>query len=231
MSEQQDDNIDARFLRESGLAARIADLVGPAIEDLGYRLVRVRLIGTDGQTLQIMAERPDGTMAIEDCEAVSRQISPLLDAHDMIPGSYRLEISSPGIDRPLVRPSDFESWAGHEVRVELEELLDGRKRFRGVLEGYADGEMRIEVDLPQLGRQVLGIPVAMIAEAKLVLTDALVRESLKRSKGAAEANEGGGPRFGDGLEVSDDVEPVSDEDFDAGVDTAGDGKNGSGRVN
>jgi ribosome maturation factor RimP len=183
---------DARFVSETGLAARLAGLVEPSIVGLGYRLVRVTITGRDGQTVQIMAERPDGTMTIEDCETISRNLSPLLDANDMLPGAYRLEVSSPGIDRPLVRPSDFENWAGHEARIELREPISGRKRFRGMIEGFEDGEVRLECDLGDQGRQVLGLPVALIGEAKLVLTDELVRESLRRSKKGVDASEPGG---------------------------------------
>lgn len=183
-----------RFIRETGLAGEIAALVEPTIEDLGFRLVRVQIHGRDGQTVQIMAERPDGTMSIEDCETISRQLSPLLDAHDPLPGSYRLEISSPGIDRPLVRPSDFEDWAGYEAKIELKELVSGRKRYRGVLEGYEDGEVRLECTLDQLGTQVLGFPVDLIAEARLVLTDELIRESLNRAKKVAKGNGGAEPQ-------------------------------------
>jgi len=171
-----------RFLTEHGLEAEIAAIVEPALEDLGFRLVRVQITGRDGKTVQIMAERPDGSINVDDCESISRQVSPLLDVNDVVSGSYRLEISSPGIDRPLVRPSDFESWAGNEVKIELKELVDGRKRYRGMLEGYEDGEVRLEVDLDQVGRTVLGFPVALIADAKLVLTDELIREALTRAK-------------------------------------------------
>lgn len=171
-----------RFIRETGRAADIAALVEPTLEDLGFRLVRVQISGREGQTVQIMAERAGGTITIEDCEAISRQLSPLLDAHDPLPGSYRLEISSPGIDRPLVRPSDFEDWAGHEAKIELKELVGGRKRFRGILEGFEDGEVRIECTLDQQGTQVLGFPVELIADAKLVLTDDLIRDALRRAK-------------------------------------------------
>jgi ribosome maturation factor RimP len=173
---------DARFVSETGLAARLAALAEPVVVDSGYRLVRVTITGRDGQTVQIMAERPDGTMTIEDCEIISRNLSPLLDANDMVPGSYRLEVSSPGIDRPLVRPSDFESWSGHEARIELSEPVGGRKRFRGILEGFEDDEVRILCDLGEQGRQVLGLPVALVADAKLMLTDDLIREALRRSK-------------------------------------------------
>ncbi len=176
-------DLDKRFIRESGLAFDIASVIEPAIEDLGFRLVRVAHMGRgDKQTIQVMLERPDGTITIEDCETASRQLSPLLDAFDPIPGGYSLEVSSPGIDRPLVRPSDFENWADHEVKIELKDLIDGRKRFRGTIEGLEDGEIRLEVDLDQLGRQIIGLPLGMIAEAKLVLTDELVRESLRRTK-------------------------------------------------
>jgi ribosome maturation factor RimP len=171
-----------RFIREAGLPAKVAAIIEPALEDRGFRLVRVAISGREGKTLQVMAERADGSMTIEDCEAVSREISALLDVHDPIAGAYRLEVSSPGIDRPLVRPSDFEDWAGHEAKIELSEPIDGRKRFRGTLEGFEGGEIRIEVDLGEDGRQVVGLPVGLIAEAKLVLTDDLIREALRRAK-------------------------------------------------
>ncbi len=158
-----------RFIREAGLAARVADLVEPALLDRGFRLVRVAISGREGKTVQVMAERADGTLTIEDCETISREISPLLDVHDPIAGSYRLEVSSPGIDRPLVRPSDFEDWSGYEAKIELKEPIDGRKRFRGTLEGFEDGEVRIAVDLDQIGRTVIGLPVGLVGEAKLVL--------------------------------------------------------------
>ena len=133
---------------------------------------------------------------MEDCAQISRRLSPLLDANDPMEGRYYLEVSSPGIDRILVRPSDFEDWAGYEAKVELKELIDGRKRFRGILEGYADGEMRLVVQLdenlrsssPEGGSankgepQVIGLPVELIHDAKLVLTDELIRASLTRAK-------------------------------------------------
>ncbi|MCB1512483.1 MAG: ribosome maturation factor RimP [Hyphomicrobiaceae bacterium] len=191
MSDAQSEISQQRFIRETGLALEIAAIVEPALEDLGFRLVRVAMLGRgDRQTLQIMAERSDGTISIDDCETISKQLSPLLDAFDPLPGAYSLEVSSPGIDRPLVRPSDFEDWAGHEAKVELREAIDGRKRFRGVLEGAEGDEVRLEVELDQIGRQVIGLPIALIGEARLVLTDELVRASLRRSKqDTAEGNE------------------------------------------
>lgn len=182
MQESEDGVTTRRFFREAGMAAEIAALVEPIIEGLGFRLVRVHVTGGEQRTLQIMAERPDGTISIDDCEAISRQISPVLDVHDPISGAWRLEISSPGIDRPLVRPSDFEDWAGYDAKVELKEPVDGRRRFKGRLEGFECGEARIEVDLGEKGVAVLGFPVALVAEARLVLTDDLIREALKRSK-------------------------------------------------
>jgi ribosome maturation factor RimP len=177
-----------RFIREAGLPARIAAIIEPALEGHGFRLVRVAFSGREGQTLQVMAERPDGSMTIEDCEAISREISALLDVNDPIAGAYRLEVSSPGIDRPLVRPSDFEDWAGHEAKIELTEPIDGRKRFRGTLEGFEAGEIRVEVDLGEAGRQVIGLPIGLVGEAKLVLTEDLIREALRRAK---KSNENG----------------------------------------
>lgn len=171
-----------RFIHETGLAAQVAAVIEPVLDSCGFRLVRVTVTGREGKIVQVMAERPDGTMTIGDCEAASRELSPVLDVHDPIADSYRLEVSSPGIDRPLVRPSDFDDWSGYEAKIELSETIDGRKRFRGVLEGFKDGEIRIELDLDQVGRTVIGLPIALVAEAKLVLTDELIREALHRAK-------------------------------------------------
>jgi ribosome maturation factor RimP len=196
---------DERFIRETGAAAAIADLAEPVLESLGFRLVLARILSGQGTIVEIMAERPDGSMTIDDCRTVSLALSPIFDVHDPLPGSYRLQVSSPGIDRPLVRPADFDTWAGFEARIELKELVDNRRRFRGVVEGFEDGEVRIEVDLGKdHGVKLIGLPISLIGEAKLVLTDDLVRESLRRTKRAlseleeaqaiasAEANAAGG---------------------------------------
>ena len=122
---------EPRLVQEAGLEARITAIVEPVIRNIGYRLVRVRLSQMNGQTLQIMAERPDGTMSVVDCEKVSNAVSPVLDIEDPIAGEYNLEVSSPGIDRPLVRRSDFETWSGHVAKLETSRLIDGRKRFKG----------------------------------------------------------------------------------------------------
>ncbi|WP_045834613.1 ribosome maturation factor RimP [Hyphomicrobium sp. 99] len=196
-SEQGSDT--GRFLRETGLAADVAAVVEPVLEDLGFRLVRVKIQG-DGRdrTVQLMTERPDGSINVDDCEAISKALSPVLDVNDPVSGAYRLEVSSPGIDRPLVRPSDFEDWSGHEARIELNEPIDGRKRFKGVLEGFEDGEVRIKTDTGEHGVQHLGLPVHLIADAKLVLTDELIREALQRAK------ERHSTRPGDGAELDED---------------------------
>lgn len=174
---------DVRFIRETGQAGAVAALLEPVLESLGFRLVRVVVSGRDGGTVQIMAERPDGTISVDDCAIISRNVSPLLDANDPMQGSYRLEVSSPGIDRPLVRPSDFEAWAGFEARIELKELVDGRRRFRGRLEGFEAGEVRVEVELEgadgKVAPHVIGLPVSLIEQAKLMLTDDLIKAALK----------------------------------------------------
>lgn len=185
-------DLNERFTKEAGLEGELASLAEPVLEDLGFRLVRVKVSKRDGQTVQIMAERPDGSINIDDCETISRQLSPLLDVNDVIDGAYRLEVSSPGIDRPLVRPKDFEDWAGHEAKVELNEPIEGRRRFRGELEGFEDGEIRVKVDLKDAGEAVIGIPVSLVKDAHLVLTDELVREALSRAKAKGKAPPGDG---------------------------------------
>jgi ribosome maturation factor RimP len=174
---------EPRLIAEQGLAARVAAIVEPALPGLGYRLVRVKISGLDGCTVQIMAERPDGSMTVEDCETVSRALSPVLDVADPIERAYRLEVSSPGLDRPLVRRSDFERYAGHELKVELAVARGGRRRFRGRLLG-ADGDaarLHRADAAPGEAPEVL-LPIADMAEARLVLTDALIAESLRRGK-------------------------------------------------
>jgi ribosome maturation factor RimP len=174
---------DRRFAKETGAEREIADLAEPLLEELGFRLVRVKVSGRDGGTVQVMAERSDGAMTIDDCAQISRKLSPLLDALDPMPGAYRLEVSTPGIDRPLVRPSDFASWTGHEAKVELKELVDGRKRFRGRIEGVADGEALLRVELAGEDEpQVIGIPFSLIDEAKLVADKEAFRADLSAKK-------------------------------------------------
>jgi ribosome maturation factor RimP len=186
---QKSDIAEPRLITEQGMAARVAAIAAPVLNGLGYRLVRVRVSATSGCTVQIMAERPDGTMAIEDCEAASRALSPVFDAEDPIETEYRLELSSPGIDRPLVRRSDFERYAGHEAKIEMAVALDGRKRFRGIFTGV-EGEMAKlrRKDAAEGEPADVLLAIGDMVEARLVLTDALVAESLRRGKERAERN-------------------------------------------
>jgi ribosome maturation factor RimP len=174
---------EPRLIVEQGAAARVAAIAEPVIEGLGFRLVRVKISGLSGCTVQIMAERPDGSMTIDDCETVSRALSPALDVADPIDRAYRLEISSPGLDRPLVRRSDFERNAGSTIKVEMAIAIDGRRRFRGSLIGTEGDAARLRRDnvAPGEADEVL-LPIGDMAEAKVTLSDALVAESLKRGK-------------------------------------------------
>jgi ribosome maturation factor RimP len=178
-------NSDPRLIVEQGVAARVAAIVEPVLIASGYQLVRVKVSGLDGCTVQIMAERPDGTMKVEDCEIVSRALSPVLDVSDLIDRAYRLEVSSPGMDRPLVRRSDFERFAGHELKVEMAVAINGRRRFRGLLLGVEGETARIRRSDAAPGEDgEVVLPIEDMSEAKLVLTDALIAESLRRGKAA-----------------------------------------------
>src|SRR3954451_16084818 len=181
------DFAEPRLITEQGIAARVAAIATPVLTGMGYRLVRVRISGTSGCTVQIMAERPDGSMPIEDCEAASRALSPVFDAEDPIESEYRLEMSSPGIDRPLVRRSDFERHAGHEAKIEMTVPLDGRKRFRGILTGVEGGAAKLRRKDAAEGEPAdVLLPIADMAEARLLLSDARFAESLRRGKERAE---------------------------------------------
>lgn len=180
---------DDRIISETGLEARVAHIVAPALDGLGYRLVRVLLSNRDGLTLQIMAERPDGSMSIEDCEEISRNLSPILDVDDPIDRAYQLEVSSPGIDRPLVRQGDFVRAVGHLAKVELARSLDGRKRFRGDIVSVDGKSVVVRVEAPATdGTETtmtdVTLPLADIAEARLMLTDAIIAETLRAEKRA-----------------------------------------------
>ena len=186
---------EPRLVAETGVAARVAHVAVPVLAQLGFRLVRVKLMQQNGQTLQIMAERPDGSMTIDDCEAASQALSPELDVADLIAGEYRLEVSSPGVDRPLARVSDFARAIGHEAKVELNAPLEsGRKRFRGLIravEGEGRGAVLLleRVDARSDEEKLVRLPLADLDEAKLMLTEALIRESLRAFKHAQTAEE------------------------------------------
>ncbi len=194
---------DERLTRETGPALRVVALAEPVLADMGFRLVRVKMTGS---TLQIMAERPDGTFSIDDCEKVSRALSPLLDVEDVISSRYHLEVSSPGIDRPLVRTEDFESWAGHEAKIEMAVPVAGRKRFRGTLEGYHEGEVRLFIENPEGASKepvLVGVPFADIGNAHLVLTDELIAAARARLPQQT---------YGDGAEIDEDKISLEDKD-------------------
>jgi ribosome maturation factor RimP len=179
------ESTEPRIIIEPGLPARVAAVAEPVIEQLGYRLVRVKVSAAEGCTVQVMAERPDGSMTVEDCETISRALSPVLDVADPIDRAYRLEISSPGIDRPLVRKSDFDRYAGHLVKIELEIPVNGRKRFRGKIAGTEGEAVRIHRDDAADGEEAdVLLPIEEMGEAKLVLTDELVAQALRREKAA-----------------------------------------------
>ena len=200
------DLTEKRLITETGVAARVVQVIEGSIQGLGYRVVRVKVTSANGCTVQIMAERPDGTMTVNDCEAVSRTISPLLDLDDPIGKPYYLEISSPGIDRPLVRAVDFARWAGYEAKVELAVPMDGRKRFRGIIGAPNPDGLTVPIDLPDVKEGLpsrIDLPLRDLGDAYLVLTDELVRESLRR---------GGPPVHSDDLDDADEdeVEPEAE---------------------
>jgi len=174
-------DIEPRLKSETGAARKIADLAEPVLENLGFRLVRLRITGEGGCTLQIMAERPDGTMTVRDCEVVSRNLSPIFDVEDILPGEYFLEVSSPGIDRPLVRPGDFVRWKDHEAKFELTQPLEGRKRYRGIVKGFQDGSVVLGLKDAQ-DEVCIELPFEYLATARLVLTDELIAAAMKTAK-------------------------------------------------
>jgi ribosome maturation factor RimP len=188
---------DPRLIAEPGLAARVASIAEPVVEGMGYRLVRVRILAAEGCTVQVMAERPDGSLTIEDCEQISYALSPVLDVADPVDRAYRLEISSPGIDRPLVRRSDFEKHAGYLAKIEMNVPADGRKRFRGILLGVEGDAARIRLEDSKAGKAAdkteFLLTIEDMAEAKLVLTDELIAEALRKSKAAEREARGEAP--------------------------------------
>ncbi len=169
------------LIAKTSIDKRLAGIVAPVIESMGFELVRLRLMGGTNKTLQIMAERPDGRIEVDDCAAISTALSAVLDVEDPIDDNYTLEVSSPGIDRPLTRLKDFGNWDGYVARIETTELIDGRKRFKGNLAGTEGDEVLIEIE--DQGEPVtIGLKFDWLADAKLVLTDELVREALRARK-------------------------------------------------
>lgn len=185
------------LIAKTNIDKRLAEIITPVIEDLGFELVRVRLQGGRSATLQIMAEKPEGGIEVDDCAAISTAVSATLDVEDPIEDAYTLEVSSPGIDRPLTRLKHFDTWEGYEAKLETTEMIDGRKRFKGPLAGTEGDEVLIEIE-----EGTIGLKFDWLAEAKLVLTDELIRDVLKARKDAGEIDE---TQF-------DDVETVMDGD-------------------
>jgi ribosome maturation factor RimP len=171
------------LIAKAAIDRRIAQIIGPVIEDMGFELVRVRLMTGKQATLQIMAQKPDGTIEVDDCAKISTAVSAVLDVEDPIVEAYTLEVSSPGIDRPLTRLKDFDQWQGFEAKIETEDLIDGRRRFKGILAGIEDDEVLIELDD---GKEpmTIGLKFDWLSDAKLVLTDELIRDVLRGRKDA-----------------------------------------------
>jgi ribosome maturation factor RimP len=193
--ETQDVLDEPRLIEETGVAARVARIAQPVLAGLGYRLVRVKLSAQAGTTVQIMAERPDGSMNVDDCEIISAALSPVLDIEEPVKTAYRLEISSPGLDRPLVRVSDFRRALAQEARIEMNNLIGGRKRFCGLI-GTVEGDGRsaqvtLDRDDAKPGETARAmLPLHDIAEARLVLTEELIRQSLRAAKSASDPTAG-----------------------------------------
>jgi ribosome maturation factor RimP len=192
------------LVAKAAIDRRLAAIVAPVVEGMGFELVRLRLMGGRRALLQIMAERPEGGIEIEECARISRAVSAALDVEDPISAEYTLEVSSPGIDRPLTRLKDFERYAGYEAKIETAEAVDGRRRFKGELAGVQDGEVLIEIP-----EGVIGLSFDLLADAKLVLTDALVAESLANRKA-----QGFDPDEFDEIQTEDDegTSPETDEE-------------------
>ncbi len=191
------------LIAKAAIDRRIAEIITPLIEGMGYELVRVRLMAGKSATLQIMAQKPDGTIEVDDCARISTAVSAVLDVEDPISDAYTLEVSSPGIDRPLTRLKDFDQWQGFEARIETEELIDGRRRFKGLLSGVEGDEVLIEIE--DHGEPVtIGLKFDWLSDAKLVLTDDLIRNVLRGRKDAGLIDEA---QF-------DEVETVIDGDED-----------------
>ncbi|MGH1453279.1 MAG: ribosome maturation factor RimP [Paracoccaceae bacterium] len=188
------------LIAKAAIDRRLAEIIGPVIEDMGFELVRVRLMSGKTNTLQIMAERPEGGIEVDECGEISTAISAILDVEDPILDQYILEVSSPGIDRPLTRVKDFETFEGYEAKIETEELIDGRRRFKGMLAGVEGDEILINIE-----EGTVGLKFDWLTDAKLVLTDELIREMLKARKEAGTLNES----------AFDDIEDEEGDDSDS----------------
>nr|WP_281502668.1 ribosome maturation factor RimP [Aliiroseovarius sp. F47248L] len=178
----------SNLVAKAAIDRRLAEIVQPVIEGMGFELVRLRLMGGKTPTLQIMAERPDGGIEVDECADISTAVSALLDVEDPIEDNYTLEVGSPGIDRPLTRLKDFADWSGYIAKIETSELIDGRKRFKGELAGVDGNDVLIEIE--NKGETVtIGLDFDWLSEAKLVLTDDLIRKVLNQRKDMGQIDE------------------------------------------
>ena len=178
----------SELIARAAMDRRITEIITPTIEDLGYEVVRVRLMTGKESILQIMVQKPDGTIEVDECGEVSTAVSALLDVEDPISDVFTLEVSSPGIDRPLTRLKDFDRWVDNEAKIETEELIDGRRRFKGMLRGTEGDEVLIEIE--EKGQALtIGLKFEWLTDAKLVLTDELIRDVLKGRKDAGQIDE------------------------------------------
>ena len=201
----------ADLIAKTAIDRKLAEIVAPVIEGLGFELVRIRLMGGKIHTLQIMAERPEGGIVVEDCATISTAVSAVLDVEDPLEDEYVLEVSSPGIDRPLTRLKDFDVWEGYEARIETTELIDGRRRFKGTLAGIEGDEVLIEIE--EAGQDVtIGLQFDWLSDAKLILTDELIAEMLRQRKAAGTINEA------DFDEIETDENDTDENDTDGGDD-------------
>lgn len=176
------------LIAKTAIDQRLAAIVTPVIEGLGFELVRLRVMSGKSHTLQIMADKPEGGIEVDDCADISTAVSAVLDVEDPLEDAYTLEVSSPGIDRPLTRLKDFEIWNGYEARIETSELIDGRRRFRGILAGVENDEVLIEIE--ETGETVtIGLQFDWLSDAKLVLTDELIAEMLRARKASGAIDE------------------------------------------
>ncbi|GHD98446.1 ribosome maturation protein RimP [Defluviimonas sp. 20V17] len=187
------------LIAKTAIDRRLASIVSPAIEGLGFELVRIRLMGGKTRTLQIMADRPEGGIEVDDCAAISTAVSAVLDVEDPLDDAYVLEVSSPGIDRPLTRLKDFDVWEGYEARIETTELIDGQRRFKGVLRGTEDQDVLVEIE-SQGETVTIGLDFDWLSDAKLILTDELITEMLRQKKASGAIDES---QF-DEIETEDD---------------------------
>ncbi|WP_417740792.1 ribosome maturation factor RimP [Salipiger sp.] len=170
------------LIAKSAIDRRLAEIVTPVIEDLGFELVRLRLMSGKTATLQIMAERPEGGIEVDECADISTAVSAVLDVEDPIIDAYALEVSSPGIDRPLTRLKDFDTYEGYEAKIETQEMIDGRKRWRGVLAGVEGSEVLFNIEGEGGEEQTIGLQFDWLSDAKLILTDDLIRDMLRARK-------------------------------------------------